>query len=387
MEDAVGGRWYRDEDTEISSDFECGNGEHIHRIGEDHFSLNVHRDWGAGDPYSMMSWVFCMKIVNRSNGARTLKLDVRNINHSGHDEAYVWAKRGDTWERAGAEVLPGSDDDWSFRATVRMDAEETVYLSNGYWYPPSEMAAWLTDVAERYPDLCTLRHIGRTSQARPISVLTIFDPEPSEKKERILIAASPQGSEIGAWACRRLIEFLLGDDPFAEAVRKKWAVDVIPQTNPDGEALGTVMVNALGENPLFEFKQVADGGAGCAEAVSLWNWAKSYPPAIYLEYHCYYQANRPSFRPYLFSSDLHRSEGRKALAEEVAKRLLEISTGPPAMVEVGDAQFSKCFPYQLIEHFDTIAHFYKLHMRESLEDNLNQAVRVFRTVVEVCEGI
>ena len=387
MEDAVGGRRYMDEDTEITSEFECGTGDHIRRIGEDHFALDAHRDWGAGDPYSMMSWVFCVKITNRSNGPRTLKLDVQNINHSGHDEAYVWAKRGDIRDRADASVLPGSDEDWSFRATVRMGAGETLYLSNGYWYPPSEMTAWLTDVAEKHSDLCTLRDIGRTAQGRPISALTISDPEPTDKKARILIAASPQGSEIGAWACRRLIAFLLSDDAFAEKVRKKWVLDVIPQTNPDGEALGTVMVNALGENPLFEFKQVADGGSGSAEAVGLWNWAKSHPPAIYLEYHCYYQANRPSFRPYLFSSELHRSGKRKALAEEVANRLLEIGTGPPAMVKVGDERFSHCLPYQLIEHFDTIAHFYKLHMRESLEDNLTQAVRVFRTVVEVCEDI
>ncbi|RKY71875.1 MAG: hypothetical protein DRP97_01410, partial [Candidatus Latescibacterota bacterium] len=303
------------------------------------------------------------------------------------DEAYVWAKRGDTWDRADASVLPGSDDDWSFRATVRMDAGETVYLSNGYWYPPSEMAAWLTEISERHSGLCTLRNIGQTAQARPIPLLTISDPDSSEKKERVLAAASPQGSEIGVWACRHLIAFLLGEDPFAEAVRKKWTVDVIPQTNPDGEALGTVMVNALGENPLFEFRQVADGGNGSAESVSLWNWAKSHPPAVYLEYHCYYQANRPSFRPYLFSSGLHRSEARRALAEEVAKRLLQISTGPPMTVEVGHEPFSKCFPYQLIERFDTIAHFYKLHMRESLKDNLEQALRVFRTVVGVCEGI
>jgi hypothetical protein len=386
-DDAGRGRWCVAKETEISSDFECGTGDHIRWIGEDHFALDVHRDWGAGDPYSMMSWVFCVKITNRSSAARTLELDVRNSNHSGHDEAYVWAKRGDFWDRAFASVLPGSDDDWGFRATVRMDAGETVYLSNGYWYPPSEMTAWLADIAEKHSDLCTLRKIGQTAQARPISVLTISDPKPSEKKARILIAASPQGSEIGVWACRHLIEFLLGDDPFAESARKTWTVDVIPQTNPDGEALGTVMVNALGENPLFEFKEVADGGNGSAEAVALWNWAKNHPPAIYLEYHCYYQANRPSFRPYLFSSDLHRSEARRTLAEEVAKRLLQISTGPPMMVEVGNEPFSQCFPYQLIERFDTIAHFYKLHMRESLKDNLNQAVRVFKTVVEVCEGI
>ena len=381
MDDAVNERQYVDEAIEITGEFECGNGEHIRRIGEDHFVVDARRDWGTGDPYSMMSWVFCVKVTNRSNGARTLKLDVRNINHSGHDKAYVWAKRGTIWDRVPAEVLPTSDDNWVFRAMVRVDAGETVYLSNNFWYPPSEMTAWLADIAEKHPDLCTLDRIGQTAQGRPISVLTISDSVAAQQKERILVAASPQGSEIGVWACRRLIEVLLGDDAFAERVRKRWVVDVIPQTNPDGEALGTVMVNALGENPLFEFKQIADGGAGSAEAVSLWDWAKNHPPAIYLEYHSYYQANRPSFRPYLFGSELHRSEGRRAMAEEVAKRLLEISTGPPMRVEVGDERFSNCFPYQLIDHFDTIAHFYKLHMRENLEDNLKQAVRVFKTVM------
>lgn len=386
MDDAVNKRRYVEETIEITSDFECGNGEHIRRMGDDHFAVDTRRDWGSGDPYSMMSWVFCVKVTNRSDGRRALKLDVRNINHSGHDKAYVWARRGNIWDRVTAEVLPMKND-WVFRVTVQVDAGETIYLSNGFWYPPSEMTAWLTEISEWHPNSCALDRIGQTAQGRPISVLTISDSTPAEEKKRILVTASPQGSEIGAWACRRLIEILLGDDPFAEAMRKRWVVDIIPQSNPDGEALGTVMVNAEGENPLFEFKQVARDGTGSAEAVSLWNWAKSYPPVIYLEYHCYYQANRPSFRPYLFSSDLHRSEGRRTMAEEVAKRLLKISTGPPMTVEVGDERFSKCFPYQLIEHFDTIAHFYKLHMRESLEDNLNQAIRVFKTVVDVCEGI
>ncbi|MCK4591320.1 MAG: hypothetical protein KAT86_06160, partial [Candidatus Latescibacteria bacterium] len=267
--DAVNERRYVDDETEITSEFECGNGEHIRRIGEDHFAVDTRRDWGTGDPYSMMSWVFCVKITNRSNGAGTLKLDVRNIDHSGHNEAYVWAKRGGLWDRVRAEVLPMKDD-WVFRVAVQVDARETVCLSNGFWYPPSEMTAWLMDIAEKHSDLCTLGRIGQTAQGRPISVMTISDSGASGEKERILVAASPQGSEVGAWACRRLIEVLVRDDPFAEGVRKRWVVDIIPQTNPDGEALGTVMVNAEGENPLFEFKQVARDGTGSAEAVSLW---------------------------------------------------------------------------------------------------------------------
>lgn len=376
-----------DESTEITSDFECGNGEHIRKIGEDHFTLNARKDWGSGDPLNMTSWYFCVRIANKSDRARTLKLDVQNINHHGHNQAYVWAKRGDSWDRVPAEVLPDPDDDWAFRAMVKLDAGETIYLSNSFWYPPSEMATWLSEISAKRPDLCKLDYIGQTAQGRPISALTISDSASTENKKRLLVAASPQASEIGAWACHHLIEFLLGDDPFAGDVRKNWVVDVIPQTNPDGEALGSVMVNSLGENPLFEFKRIAGGGAGSAESVSLWNWAKRHPPMVYLEYHSYYQANRPFFRPYLFSSELHRSGERKALAKLMAERLLAVSTGPPMIVEVGDQRFSNCFPYQLIERFDTLAHFYKLHFRESLVHNLNQAIRVFKTVVEVCEGI
>ena len=232
-------RRYVAEETEITSDFECGNGEHIRRVSEDHYTVDTRRDCGVGDSYSTMSWVFRVKITNRSNRARTLKLDVRSITHSGHDEAYVWAKRGDTWDRVPAEVLPRANDDWIFRATVRTDAGETLYLSNSYWHTPSEMTAFVTEISEKHAGLCTLSRIGETAQARPISALTISDPESSGKKERILIAASPQGSEIGAWACRHLIEFLLSADPFAEAARRRWTVDVIPQANPDGEALGT----------------------------------------------------------------------------------------------------------------------------------------------------
>jgi len=219
MENVVSGRQYIDKETQITSEFECGNGEHIRRIGPDHFAVDARRDWGTGDPYNMMSWYFCVKVRNRSNRARALKFDVQAINHSGHNEAYVWAKRGDIWDRVPAEVLP-TEDDWAFRAMVQVDAKETVYLSNSFWYPPSEMVKWLTDIAEKHSDLCTLGRIGQTAQGRPIPVLTISDSGASGDKKRILVTASPQGSEIGAWACRYVIELLLGDDPFAVEVKK-----------------------------------------------------------------------------------------------------------------------------------------------------------------------
>ncbi len=384
-------RFFSNSDTEITSDFECGNGENIRQTGDNHFSFETHRDWGKDDPLNMQNWYFCVKVSNRSDRRRTLYFDVRITDHKSHSEAYIRAKRGNSWERLPAEVLSAADgsgfdysrDDWVFRITLPLAADEIVYLSNGFWFPPSDMTAWLYKTAERRPDICALDEIGRTNQGRPISVLTISESSNAEKN--MLVAASPQGSEIGAWACRRLIEVLLGKDPFALNIRKTLSVDIIPQTNPDGEALGTVMVNSLGQNPLFEFKQIANGGAGSAEAESLWNRAKDNPPDVYLEYHSYYQENRPSFRPYLFSPDLHHSNSRRVIAKEVSARLLEISTGPPMIVEKNDERFSNSFPYQLIEQFDTIAHFYKLHQRESLENNLDQAVRVFKTVVEVAK--
>jgi hypothetical protein len=384
-------RFFSNNDTEITSDFECGNGEKIRQTGDNHFAFETHRDWGKGDPLNMQNWYFCVRVLNRSGRQRSLHFDVRIPSHKSHSEAYVRAKRGNSWEHLPVEVLSAADgscidcsrDDWVFRITLPLAADETVYLSNGFWFPPSEMTAWLGVTAERHSDICTLDQIGRTNQGRPISVLTIPDSGNTEKKKHILVAASPQGSEIGAWVCRRLIEVLLGKDPFAVNIRKTLSVDIIPQTNPDGEALGSVMVNSSGQNPLFEFKQIAHGGTGSAEAESLWNRVKNNPPDAYLEYHSYYQENRPSFRPYLFSPDLHHDKSLRAIAEEVSKRLLEISTGPPMIVEKNDERFSNSFPYQLIEKFDTIAHFYKLHQRESLEDNLDQAVRVFRTVAEV----
>ncbi|RLI36061.1 hypothetical protein DRO55_04260 [Candidatus Bathyarchaeota archaeon] len=377
---------YSGKDVEITSDFECGNGEDIKYIGFNHFSMRARKDWGSGDFYNTMSWYFCIRIKNKLGVNRLLRLDVHGIDKLDGDEAYVWMKKRDKWSRVPNEVSSASCGEWNLTLSIDLKPYQTVYVSNSFWYPPSKMTKWLNRISNEKADLCKLSSIGKTAQGRPINVLTIFNRS-NVYIGRIVVAASPQPSEFGAWACHGLIEYLLSDDSFARYVRRKWIIDVIPQTNPDGEALGTVMVNSLGENPLFEFDRIASGDTGSVEATSLWNWIAEHRPNIYIEYHSYYQPNRPSFRPYLFAPELHDSEIRRKIQKSVNKNLMSISSGPPMIVDVGDKRFSRSLPYQLIQKFGVISYFYKLHTRESLESNLKQAVKVFKTIVHTYENV
>lgn len=392
MEKTGDGREYQDEETAISSNFECGNGEDITRVAQDHFSLRTrgeHVDWGTQNRgIQYIQSYFCVRIRNRLGIPTPLKLDIHGEFALFHN---AWARRGNKWNSLPTQMLSTSNDKqtaYVVRVFVDMDAHQTVYVSNSFWYPPSDMAKWLEAVAEDKSALCTLDRIGESAQGRPINVLTISDHNKTSGKNRVAVAASPQASEMGAWACRGLIDYLLSDDQFAGDVRKRWVVDVIPQTNPDGEALGTVMVNSLGENPLIEFDEVARNGVGSVEASSLWKWIEEHLPALYLEYHSYYQANRPSFRPYLFSLELYTSERCRRTDEAISRSLLSISTGGPQVVNVGNQPFSKTLPYQLIQKSNVISHFYKLHnTKESLGRNLEQATRVFKVIVDTYEKV
>lgn len=146
------------------------------------------------------------------------------------------------------------------------------------------------------------------------------------------------------------------------------------------------MVNALGQNPLFEFEELSAGREVSLEAEAVWSWIKRTEPSLYLEYHSYFQDNRPSFRPYLFSSEHYTDPQKRVLGERIDQALLRISTGAPMRVGVGHERFRKCLAYQLIKHFDIPSYFYKLHSRETLGRNIEQAVKVLRAVINIYGG-
>ena len=372
--------------VEVTSDFECGNGRNIRLAGEDHFAVEAAADQGAGHKYATQGWYFCVRAGNRSPARRMITVDCIVTDYPKLDEAYVYARRGESWQRAAAEILPGPDQRAIIRATADLAAGETVYLSNSYWYPPSQMRNDLAAAAERGGETCRVSSLGRTARGREIPVLTMA-PACGQAARSMVVAGTPQSAEMGPWACRAVIEFLLdSDDPAARRVRDRWRVDVIPHTNPDGSAEGNVMVNSLGQLPVFEAGRAARGDGGSAEINLLWRLVSERRPDAYLEYHSYFQSNRRfAGRPYVVDPALHADAGRRELAARARQALVAVSDGPEYFVPIGDPQFGETIIYPLIERCGVIAHIYKLHMSQTLESNMAQAVRVFKAMVEALD--
>jgi hypothetical protein len=219
-----------------------------------------------------------------------------------------------------------------------------------------------------------------------MGVLTIGRPD-CKSNRKLIIAGSPQPSEIGPWACRGIIELLLDEqNALARRILNQWTVDIIPHTNPDGAAHGTVMLNGAGLNPLFDFSEPAQRFQ-TPEAAHLWQWVTERAPEVYLEFHSYFQSNRRfNARPYVFDPALYPGLERRKLAAKVSDRLQAVSDGGAICIPAGHEQFSRSLPYRLIERQGIISHLYKLHMRNSLEDNTAQACRVLQAVVETVDS-
>lgn len=57
-------------------------------------------------------------------------------------------------------------------------------------------------------------------------------------------------------------------------------------------------------------------------------------------------------------------------------------------MKVGNQPFSRTLSYPLIHRFNVIAHIHKLHnIKQSLECNLEQAEKVFKTLIDTYEKV
>jgi hypothetical protein len=369
---------------EVFSDYECGNGHGFRPLADDVVGVELQPDWGTGDPYNSLGFYFNFAVENHSSETRTLEASVGGIDPKLYLPVtrLIWRRDDTGWELIPKEQLSAVGERLHF--PLRLAPGARAYFCPFLWAPTSAVTARLARYAAEDAARCRLHSLGKTHLGRDIACLTI--DETGIERERILLSGTPQASEFGDLACLALLDFLLGESAEARRLRERYLFDVVPQQNPDGDVLGGGMVNALGENPLFEFDRVAAGEGVSAEASAMWRWVERTRPGLLIEYHNYFQDDRPSFRTYVFTAELCTEPARRQHAERVRDALLAVSTGPPMTIRIGNERFSRSLPYQAMRAFGTVAHFYKLHSRETLARNAEQAVRVLLAAVAAYEA-
>ncbi len=87
---------------------------------------------------------------------------------------------------------------------------------------------------------------GTSVQGRTLWTLAVTDTSPSAiPRERISIHARTHPQEVqSSWITRDMIDLLLSDSLFAEDIRERCIVNIMPMYNPDGVELGIPRHNA-----------------------------------------------------------------------------------------------------------------------------------------------
>jgi hypothetical protein len=120
---------------------------------------------------------------------------------------------------------------------VRKFNAETVYVAMRVPCPPDYNATYLRGMASRAG--VNLIEIGRSADDRPLQIVRISDPTETVgvRKPCVLLYSGEHGDEPdGAWAIHGLINFLVGDDPAAGELRRKFDFLAIPGIDPDATA-------------------------------------------------------------------------------------------------------------------------------------------------------
>ena len=117
----------------------------------------------------------------------------------------------------------------AYRLTVPPDETEV------HWHPPYnyvQSEAFVESLRER--PFVTVDKIGESEERRNLWRLTITD-ESTRRKTPAMIRARVHAYESGgSYAMEGMVHWLLSDDPWAVAARRRYVFHIIPMSNPDG---------------------------------------------------------------------------------------------------------------------------------------------------------
>jgi len=373
-----------DGDLEITSAFECGTGENFILQGKDHFSVEL-----EADPIPVSEAVpvglLCVQVTNYGETPRQARLDVivhptlREMNWTHVCKSDYFIQRGGTWTQMPVQkTVPGEN---IYRLLIDVGPGERVVVSNNIPYTYSQLVEDVRGLAAAHPDRVLLRSYGTSVQGRDLPLLTFGERDGAR---RLAFACTPQPGEPASWPVMGIADFLASGTPEAEEILARFAVDLLPMTNPDGVVAGWRKINAQGVQPLFEFHKLVSGGSDCPEAVLEWNWLTSHVPEAFAELHIGIRrvADRPS-QPYVVDRALYSTEERRTVARHMDLAVIGLDPeGAFRNIEVDDPVWKTMLCYQLPAKHDTFSYLYQI-IGLGIEGTRQRAVDLLRTMARV----
>lgn len=220
----------------VSSDFESGNIGDVEQVNflEPELVMSLRND--NDDPTLRDSWRTWW--YARLDSVATDRPLTITINNRGWETYYVPVYSYDqtVWYRfEDSEVdQPNLD---SIRM-VKQFEESTVWVARFYPYTLTDLQLYMDSLAGN--QYVTREVIGTSEYGRDIEMLTITDSTiPMAGKERVWLHGRTHPAETGSsFLLEGLIDFLLSNDPDAQAARENLVFNIVPMHNPDGVVVG-----------------------------------------------------------------------------------------------------------------------------------------------------
>ena len=371
---------------EFITEFECANAVLKERVGPAHFHVTTRPDGAVNNPHFANADYYCAFRLYNPNPAvvqAQIAIEVRSLGKKGRSLAVrrrpdSTNPGGEKWQPLPRESTEVDETTNTTRFRIPVLPREALDVSTMAWLSASEVYATLAAVRERHP-MVTVRSIGETPGGRWIPAVEVFHDAPP-KKPLLCIGATNQSHELGTIATLFLVLEVLEGSLRELPVLSRLVF--LPLTNPDGNALGTCMTNALRQNLQFGYgEEDRDMPAECA---AIWSYLAMNDLSLYLELHSYPHLDRPSFRPYVWDLDLYLDTRSRGIAHRFYA-LLDAVSPPPSLAVVAGTDMEKRFRTSLVSRLirrrGIPATLYKLHNRETVGVNCAQAALLLSELV------
>ena len=280
----------------LVTDFECGNGKDIRKVGERHFSVT---EVGDRETYC---YYFCFDLVaERPEDAGDVTVDVLGdpalkvptVPNTGtrglmeHTPCTIWVARWDEFH-----PLPGSRVEYlddRIRMKLKLPADGTLRVTNVIPAYYTETVVFLKGCAARMPKDAEYIEIGKSNEGRPIPGIRITEGLKGRGRTRFVAFSGEHPIEFpGVFGTRGIADFLTSPLAEAAAIRKKYDVVVLPLVSPDGTFHGRNNFNGKGEEVYSAYENASDGTRPkVTESRAVWDFLQKPAPALALNIHCY----------------------------------------------------------------------------------------------------
>ncbi len=287
----------------VTSDFECGNGKDIEKIGERRYRIT---EEGDKQTYCYYFLVELKPETPEEAGEWTLEIlgdpDLKDEEHGdvgtqglmGHTPCTIWYTRWDAWRALPQSKVEYLDDRIVFRVPVPED--HAIRVANVIPAYYTETVEFLKTCTGRCADHAEFIEVGETTEGRGMPGIRVSEglkagrlPRQARDKPRFVVFSGQHPIEFpGVFGTCGIADFLTSGLAEAAELRERWDFVVLPLVNPDGTVHGRNNFNAKGEDVNSGFERAAEGEKlTVKESADLWTFLQSPVPVMLLNIHCY----------------------------------------------------------------------------------------------------